>query len=224
MRVLINGYPITTRFLELDEVHKTPHRGVDYGLPMGTPVESIGNGTVTSLTDEGSTSFGKAVHLHLDNGTDVIYGHLSKFTCRVGQHVNAGDIVGMSGSTGGSTGPHLHVQVSQAGHVIDPTPIVAAASSTTSFADKLNPLKGLEDKIDILNQKINTFMYWANPLHWFEYLGEQVSTWINSDAFDWSICAALMIGIGLWMFGMNWHKKYMFWMFISYLVIRGAFS
>jgi hypothetical protein len=120
MIVKINNWPISTQFNQIDEVHLTPHKGVDFAIQSGTSVPSIGDGIVKSVTDEGAKSFGKSVTIHQTDGTDAIYGHLSKFNVKEGQTVHVGDIIGYSGSTGDSTGPHLHLQVMQNGKAINP--------------------------------------------------------------------------------------------------------
>lgn len=118
----INNYPITAQFQSFDAIHTTPHQGIDVGLPMQTPIASVGDGIVQAVTDEGTRSFGLSVKVHLANGSDVIYGHLSQAKVKVGQIVHQGDLLAFSGSSGQSTGPHLHLQVMDHGHAIDPTP------------------------------------------------------------------------------------------------------
>jgi hypothetical protein len=118
--VRLNGYPITTHFAQVDQVHRHPHQGIDIAMPMGTPISAVGDGVVTSLTDEGSRSFGKAVHVHMTDGNDAIYAHLSRFNVESGQTVHQGDVIGYVGSTGHSTGPHLHLQVMHRGAPVNP--------------------------------------------------------------------------------------------------------
>lgn len=120
MKVTINGWAVSAPFQSIDPAHTIPHRGIDFAIPQGTPIPSIGDGVVTAMTDEGNASFGKSIHIHMKDGNDVIYGHLSQWKVMVGQQINSGDIVGFSGNTGDSTGPHLHIQVMQNGHVINP--------------------------------------------------------------------------------------------------------
>jgi murein DD-endopeptidase MepM/ murein hydrolase activator NlpD len=89
------------------------HNGVDFRAPIGTPIKSSGNGKVagTGNTDADCprVSFGKWILIKYDNGLATTYGHLSKIEVSPGQVVTAGQIVGYSGNTGYSTGPHLHV-------------------------------------------------------------------------------------------------------------------
>lgn len=120
----INGVPITTQFHAIDHIHLHTHQGIDLAIPLNTPIPSFSDGIVTSLTNEGNASFGKAVHLHMSNGNNVIYGHLNQFNVRVGEKIHQGDVIGLSGSTGHSTGPHLHIQVMHNGSAIDPTQMI----------------------------------------------------------------------------------------------------
>ena len=91
------------------------HNGVDFRASIGTPVKAMANGTVvgignTDITCAGA-SFGKFVFIKYDNGLASTYGHLSLIKASAGERVARGDIVGYSGNTGYTTGPHLHVSV-----------------------------------------------------------------------------------------------------------------
>jgi murein DD-endopeptidase MepM/ murein hydrolase activator NlpD len=105
------------------------HQGIDYALPMGTPLPSGANAKVVSA-GWNSSGFGNAVVLDIGNGFQVLYGHLASVAVHTGQTITAGTIIGQVGSTGASTGPHTHVQVTQNGQVVDPSTI--AGSSGTS--------------------------------------------------------------------------------------------
>lgn len=89
------------------------HNGVDFRAPIGTPVKSSGDGKVAGVGNTDANcprvSFGKWILIKYDNGLATTYGHLSKIDVSDGQVVTAGQIVGYSGNTGYSTGPHLHV-------------------------------------------------------------------------------------------------------------------
>ncbi len=91
------------------------HNGVDFRAPIGTRVKSAGAGVVEGVGDTDpicpGASYGKWVFIRYDNGLASAYGHLSLISAKAGQRVNAGDVVGYSGSTGYSTGPHLHMSV-----------------------------------------------------------------------------------------------------------------
>lgn len=91
------------------------HNGVDFGVPTGTPIKAAGNGIIEGVGDTDAVcpgaSFGKWVFIRYDNGLASTYGHLSVISAVKGQRVHTGDVVGYSGNTGYSTGPHLHMSV-----------------------------------------------------------------------------------------------------------------
>lgn len=91
------------------------HSGVDLRASIGTEVKSMGTGVIEGTGDTDlyckGASFGKWVFIKYNNGLSSTFGHLSSISGTVGQKVVAGDVVGLSGNTGHSTGPHLHVTV-----------------------------------------------------------------------------------------------------------------
>ncbi|QDY77660.1 M23 family metallopeptidase [Streptomyces qinzhouensis] len=95
------------------------HTGLDFAAPAGTPAKAVGAGTIKSAGYSGS--YGYQVIIELNDGTEVMYAHLSSINANVGQKVVAGDMVGRVGSTGNSTGNHLHLEVkTPGGTTIDP--------------------------------------------------------------------------------------------------------
>ncbi|WP_353618643.1 M23 family metallopeptidase [Bacillus sp. ISL-37] len=115
---------ITSRFGEVSSVHSKPHTGIDIALPEGTPLKSITEGVVQSVVDYGSENIGKGVIVQLADGKTAIYGHLSDIKVKAGQIVKEGDLLGLSGNTGRSTGPHLHFGMKENGQFIDPTKFI----------------------------------------------------------------------------------------------------
>jgi len=95
------------------------HRGQDYVAQCGTAVHAAASGKVTFA---GWHPFGGGNRVVIDhgNGLETTYNHLSAFNVQVGQTVGRGDIVAMSGTTGASTGCHLHFEVMVNGEVVDP--------------------------------------------------------------------------------------------------------
>ncbi len=90
-----------------------PHLGTDYGAPVGTPVQTIGSGRVVFAGRKGGD--GNMVHIAHTNGYETMYLHLSKMFVHAGGHVEIGQIIGLVGSTGLATGPHLDFRISQKG-------------------------------------------------------------------------------------------------------------
>ncbi|MFD5398659.1 M23 family metallopeptidase [Streptomyces sp. NPDC127097] len=90
------------------------HSGQDFVVPTGTPVKSVHKGTVVKAGPYGGgdgPAYGNAIVIKHDNGMYTQYAHLSQIGVNVGQQVGTGDKIGLSGSTGNSTGPHLHFEV-----------------------------------------------------------------------------------------------------------------
>ena len=84
------------------------HHGVDIRLRTGEPIHAAFGGTVRVAARMGG--YGNCVVLRHPNGLETLYGHLSKINVRHGQQVAAGEVIGLGGSTGNSTGPHLHFE------------------------------------------------------------------------------------------------------------------
>lgn len=97
------------------------HSGVDIGAGYGTPITAAAAGTViTAVVNYGTTGYGTYVAIYHSNGTTTLYGHMSSLAVYEGQSVSQGDVIGYVGSTGASTGPHLHFEVRIDGACVDP--------------------------------------------------------------------------------------------------------
>ena len=95
------------------------HTGMDLAVPTGTPIRTALGGTVT-VSKYNAGGYGYYVCIDHGNGLVTLYGHCSQLLARVGQTVQAGDIIALSGSTGRSTGPHLHFEVRVNGEQTNP--------------------------------------------------------------------------------------------------------
>lgn len=102
----------------------TNHKALDLAVPVGTSVYTVGDGTVSFSGILGSC--GLAVKVEHSNGMQTRYCHLSRLNVSVGQVVQAGDIIALSGNTGNSTGPHLDFQVNINGTAVDPRNVIDA--------------------------------------------------------------------------------------------------
>ena len=98
------------------------HQGLDIATAKGQPVYATANGTVESAAYTGE--YGNLIVVRHDFGLSTRYGHLSKFNVKPGQSVKRGDIIGFVGSTGRSTGAHLHYEVLANGKLINPLPLL----------------------------------------------------------------------------------------------------
>lgn len=104
----------------LDPINRNPsfHGGIDFRAGTGTPIQATADGEVTKAGRSGG--YGKVVEIRHSSGLSTRYAHMSAIDVRVGQQVSTGDIVGKVGSTGRSTGPHLHYEIRRNGSTIDP--------------------------------------------------------------------------------------------------------
>ncbi len=109
------------RFREHHPVLGTPrwHFGQDFRCPIGTEVYATGAGTVYA-TGNGNDGYGNKVTIEHGYGYTSLYGHLSNWVVKPGQKVKRGDLIGHSGNTGVSTGPHLHYQINLFGEHVNP--------------------------------------------------------------------------------------------------------
>jgi murein DD-endopeptidase MepM/ murein hydrolase activator NlpD len=98
--------------------HVGDHFGIDIAVPRGTPVSAPAEGVVTIRSRVGD--YGNLIELDHGNGYTTRFGHLSKFNVEIGDRVKKGQVIGFVGSTGRSTGPHLHYEVRMNGTPVDP--------------------------------------------------------------------------------------------------------
>lgn len=106
------------------------HKGIDLAMPTGTPIFATADGVVSKA--ERFSSYG--LYVSLEHGADIQtrYGHMSRINVAAGQAVHKGDVIGYVGSTGRSTGPHLHYEVRIAGAAVNPVPYLQGAGSRSA--------------------------------------------------------------------------------------------
>ena len=92
-------------------LHGPGNRGIDIGAPKGTPIYASASGAVLIAKTGWSGGYGSMVVIQHPNGTKTLYAHMSKLGIRTGATVARGETIGYVGSTGRSTGPHLHFEV-----------------------------------------------------------------------------------------------------------------
>lgn len=109
---------ITSRFGVSSNIRRSSHTGLDIAAPTGTPVKAAASGTVTFSGWKGS--YGNMLVISHGNGVQTYYGHCSKLYAKNGQTVSQGDVVASVGSTGNSTGPHLHLEIRVNGTAYNP--------------------------------------------------------------------------------------------------------
>jgi len=131
------------------------HRGVDFRASVGTSVMSMADGVVKGVGDTDAccpgASYGKWIFIEYNNGLSSTYGHLSLISVSKGQKVRRGEVVGYSGNTGSSTGPHLHVSL-----------YVSSGVKVDSFSSKSYPGRILTQPIAATNAHLEP-MYYLPP-------------------------------------------------------------
>jgi murein DD-endopeptidase MepM/ murein hydrolase activator NlpD len=137
---------ITSRFGPRPAPYGPLHPGVDLHAPLGTECHAVDDGVIArsycSWSDPPDAKpgmhappgwkgawprqmgFGETVWLLLDDGRTVVYAHLSRRLVEAGEHVRRGQVLGLAGSTGWSSGPHLHLEVRLARGYLDPAPFL----------------------------------------------------------------------------------------------------
>lgn len=116
-KYISSGYTLGLRYIQAFNV-STGHKAVDYAATYGTPIRSVGNGTVISAGWYGGC--GNRVSIRHNATYATNYCHLSKFAVKSGQKVTQGQVIGYVGSTGFSTGPHLHYEMVKNGAKVNP--------------------------------------------------------------------------------------------------------
>lgn len=103
------------------------HAGIDLAGPVGMKVKAPADGTVIDAGWE--NGYGQMIRLQHQFGVSTVYGHLSRIKVKIGQKVSRGDVIGDSGNTGRSTGPHLHYEIRVDGRPINPMTFIKAAQN-----------------------------------------------------------------------------------------------
>ena len=114
--------PYGYRYHPIDGAYRF-HNGVDLAVAQGTPVYATKSGTVTTATF--SSGYGYYVTINHGDGFSSLYGHMTHYTVSSGDYVNQGDLIGYVGSTGYSTGPHLHFTMFYNGATVNPMDYVS---------------------------------------------------------------------------------------------------
>lgn len=106
-------YHLTGRFNDVSGLWATVHTGLDFACPTGTPIHAVAGGTITETGWAGA--YGNRTVETLPDGTELWYAHQVRFGSTVGEKVTEGQVIGYVGSTGNTTGPHVHLEVRPGG-------------------------------------------------------------------------------------------------------------
>ena len=113
------AYHLTSGFGACSSLWSHCHTGLDFAAPDGTPIHAVAAGTVTEVGYAGA--YGNRTVIRLPDGTELWYCHQSAYAVKDGQQVVAGQVIGSVGSTGNTTGPHVHLEVRPSkDHPVDP--------------------------------------------------------------------------------------------------------
>lgn len=155
-------YPITSAWNEARDGGRH-HTGVDFGMSKGTPIGASIPGKVASASYNGG--YGNLVVVQANDGKRILYAHQSRMAVKAGQQVNAGSLIGYVGSTGNSTGPHLHFEVRRTadyGTDIDPLPYVtnslfnvgdSSGAILSSSTDNFNEAKEGDGSVQVRTRR-----------------------------------------------------------------------
>jgi murein DD-endopeptidase MepM/ murein hydrolase activator NlpD len=108
------------------------HGGIDLAGPVGTPVYATADGIV-GRSEWNSGGYGNLVEINHGQGIQTRYGHLSRMIAQAGQRVRRGDLIGLMGSTGRSTGSHLHYEVRIDGRAVNPVPFMQSTDTLVAL-------------------------------------------------------------------------------------------
>ncbi len=109
---------ITSRYGEISSLRTSAHTGLDIAATQGTPISAVSSGTI--ICAEYNSSYGYYIKIDHGSGFESLYAHCSQLYVSEGEYVNAGDVIAALGSTGNSTGPHLHLELWMNGKTVNP--------------------------------------------------------------------------------------------------------
>ena len=145
----LDSYHLSAGFGAASYLWSHLHTGQDLARPIGSPIHSIANGVVTETGYDGS--YGNKTVVTLDDGTEIWYCHQTSYLVSVGDVVRGGETIGTVGSTGNSTGPHLHIEVRPGGgDPVDPmeaflvhgiTLLTVESAAPSAGSRRLEPLR-----------------------------------------------------------------------------------
>ena len=132
---LIRTGSLTTHFGSVDSVHSTPHTGIDIAISSGTPIVACNSGTVIRASWYGG--YGNCVDIRHEDGSMTRYGHMSQINVQKGDKVLRGQQIGKVGSTGYSTGSHVHLEYYEPGSSspIDPLQLIKKVTEEYNYTD-----------------------------------------------------------------------------------------
>lgn len=147
-KYISSGFTTGLRYVSAFDV-STGHRAIDYAANYGTPIRSVGDGTIIMARYNGS--YGNMVSVRHNGTYTTNYAHMSKFAVKYGDKVKQGDVIGYVGSTGFSTGPHVHFEMVKNGIKINPLLEVLPPGEAIKEENKarfFDSIKDLQEKLN----------------------------------------------------------------------------
>jgi len=135
MKMPVQGHQTSSFGMRFHPVlgYSRMHKGIDYGAPMGSPIVAATDGVVNFAGWHGG--HGNYVQIRASGNMGTGYAHMSRIVARAGEHVHAGQLIGYVGSTGLSTGPHLHFEVFVNNVAVNPASVKFLQAATLSGAE-----------------------------------------------------------------------------------------
>lgn len=150
-RYISSGFTTGLRYVEAFNV-ATGHRAIDYAAPQGTPIRSVGDGTVVSAGWNRS-GYGNLTSIRHNGTYSTNYAHQSKIIVKRGQKVKQGEVIGYVGSTGFSTGPHLHFEMLKNGAKVNPLREILPPGQAIADGNKARFFEEIKKWQEELNKK-----------------------------------------------------------------------
>jgi hypothetical protein len=215
MLVKINGIIVSAGYGVINNIHKTPHKGIDLVLNEGSPLPAVQDGTIIVVNE--TAKLGKYVMMRLHDGKEVIYGHLSRFgDFKPGDSIQQGQTLGYVGSTGNSTGPHLHLQVMENGHTIDPTPYAHLLNINPQSPSAFQSIKDIAAFFTDMKQ--NGIFHAMTGSTFTDWLIGIARVIVDSSAEIGLVAAIILVIVG--MCGSTRARKWLYWTVIITIILQ----
>lgn len=233
MKVKLNGndyFEVSSPFGVTDSVHITPHTGLDLVMSTGTKLFSPTDGIVSKIVNYGNENIGKGVIIKTNDGENLIMGHLSDNSIvKIGQKIQKGDLVAISGNTGHSTGSHLHLGLKDAnGTFVNPDKFLNEhGGAVTKILAKGNEGGGSDGFFDFIQTWHETGSFWVAMYgkSFFDVLKDfgielikDVYVFILENGEAFFILPAVVIMFATFMVGRNRFTKWIIPLWFGYFV------
>lgn len=138
-RLPVDNFRISSRYGYREDPfrgRRARHKGIDMAAPIGTPIYATADGVVGRA--QWVSGYGKYIEIEHGGGIQTRYGHMSRLNVAANQKVKRGDLIGFMGSTGRSTGSHLHYEVRIGGEPVNPEPFLRSSDYLIAMQGRLN--------------------------------------------------------------------------------------